>query len=1711
MASQVVDSLVVATEFDATGLDRSVQASLAQLDRFVQRVDALSRDLPEVGLDMSEVRTALADAGGDLEAFLALLGSLSPEQFSETLRFMVADLEVAQEQFGTTSAEGQRLQAVIDTLATIGARLATSTDATVTSLDRQAAAAGAAATEVEASVQQLNEFVKRVDAISRDLPEVGIDASGVEQELGEAEASVEGLVSVLGQLSPNQFVAALGEITRQLTSASAAFAEGSAQGQAYAAAIDSLRETSSQVAATSGDAAAALQRESGAADATASAHAALANELTALVAASGQATPAVAALGQELLRVGDAPTVLTLDTSSVITGAEQASEAIDRIDRPGAFVQTAAQLQRFGVIAAQVAARLQEFTGAVDPTLLDAIQAEFIQLQRLITQLPTVGDLGAAEAARRLDDVLAALARVRQRLEGTAITTLADQVAAMVRATQVELRALGDTPINFAKVTLPVPDTRAFTRALNETFMQTFQWPNVLREAFDPAQYQSVLDALAVQVRSTLERVGADSALAQKFLEAVLADAPDEIDAAFRAALARVGVKELPLRIRTELPTGDLDAALVDDLSSLAAAADQVGVASAAATPKVEGLNNALPPPDGIDRRYTILADAIATVGAAAGRASDVSTRMIDELSKIGRLRITDEVTGPMSQAGRAARNLSNNADDLGEAFGFSTAQSNKLKGAMTALAVQAAGTSGPVGQLAQTVLLFGGTGAVAGVAAAVAVLAGGYRFLSTATREAREEQERLLQALLASANQAMPAMIKTQLALTAAIESEQRARTTLERIRRAQTIVATGFPAAGAASELITTELARRQQQNLENAARAQRQAAADQKRNIREVEQAQAKALTEAITLQQASAVEIRAAQREVRTLLGLEQDATLTLNEQLDIFRTRVALQKALSDEAERFDRVSKGAVEAFNQLYDTQVQLVRLGFGDPSNVTKALAQARRILNDVTSTEEERLAAANRLNAAAAAMIGPLQEQAAATEQTANNIIAAAREAGGLAALESVLGLTADSSGVTAAIEAAEQELAELQAEGARLEVDGDVGPILRRIEEVKVSLARLREQDALVAISGDAGAGPLQRQIAEVDAALRRLRESGAQTTEAFKQLEAQKLGLQEKMQEAQALAGQLGRIAEQPFELEFKTKLDLRDPDKALADALKELDQRSTAQIFTLDVPIEFLPDEAQAAADKAFEELDTNLLRSNRVWRRYSVGAQSAMDGVIGAVREVVQEAGNLDVIGGAASAGISQVLGLVTALNELAKANKALAELESGADAAVANLEKLTAIGGIIGTGIGILGGLAGALFGGGESERDRVLRENTQAIRENTVSRTTGFEGAGALRAVDLINDALATGVGRRLDALGDLNNQAGRDARADFVRQLERMGITFNQLQQIADRFGIDILVSGRLSADALRQLAQEAEAATRAAFAFTQGLFEDELNLERLRSRALGAEQTPQEDFRLGLEAAAAAGATVFEQAFGDIDLGDSDALRKATLELIEAWENNLIDIEDLGDLTREQWLEIIGSALDAADAIDALTESANELRIVPRGFRSAVLAFEAMDPAGSMPQPRELGDALTDRIGQMPLDRATAALTTSTETLATGFDALTVAVQGSLVALTERSGAPPDMTAQVQRPGDGAQLPGLIAEGSRQQAKLADAINQLIALLGRAKIGTNINGDIIIQAGGSPGASSQEAVLDIRRAFEDLAMADRGNTRDWGRT
>ncbi|MBA2458992.1 MAG: hypothetical protein H0V43_08590, partial [Gemmatimonadales bacterium] len=318
------------------------------------------------------------------------------------------------------------------------------------------------------------------------------------------------------------------------------------------------------------------------------------------------------------------------------------------------------------------------------------------------------------------------------------------------------------------------------------------------------------------------------------------------------------------------------------------------------------------------------------------------------------------------------------------------------------------------------------------------------------------------------------------------------------------------------------------------------------------------------------------------------------------------------------------------------------------------------------------------------------------------------------------------------------------------------------------------------------------------------------------------------------------------------------------------------------------------------------------------------------------------------------AVAGASRNVGLIGD-----EAARAIGDVLSLGDA-IADVVKKASTGnilGLVGAGINLLGGLFG---GGGESAAEKALRDNTAALRENTIRRTEGFEGlGGGAEAAGILREFLATQRGQFLTARTEAPGSIGRATRDLLVGDLEKMGLSFEQLQRLADEYGITILANGKLVGGALADLEDAILDSIQASLKFAKTL-DDQVLAADLRATFTGAAQDPSAEFGRTLAAAGELGASEITKFFAGIDLSDPEALKRASLGLLDAFENGQLDAKKLGKLSREDILRILG---DSAALIELLGESAldaaNELSIIPKGFRNAALAFQAQDPTATL--------------------------------------------------------------------------------------------------------------------------------------------------------
>jgi hypothetical protein len=488
------------------------------------------------------------------------------------------------------------------------------------------------------------------------------------------------------------------------------------------------------------------------------------------------------------------------------------------------------------------------------------------------------------------------------------------------------------------------------------------------------------------------------------------------------------------------------------------------------------------------------------------------------------------------------------------------------------------------------------------------------------------------------------------------------------------------------------------------------------------------------------------------------------------------------------------------------------------------------------------------------------------------------------------------------------------------------------------------------------------------------------------------------------------------------------------------------------------------------------------------------------LDAVAGASR-------NVGLIGDEAARAIGDVLALGDAIGQVIKS------------ASTGNIL------GLVGAGINVLGGL----FGGGESEHDRIVRENTEAIKRNTAARSEAFTGLGG--AEDLARSiGQVVAENQAAVRLATSGSPFRPQANETLTREFAELGITLEDLQRVAEMHGLDVLDSkGRIVGEALTQLEAAIIADIQAQLKWADTLDEQTQRLD-LRAQLEGVGQDAAGAFARQLEAAGALGATVIDDAFRGIDLGDPEAVRRALLGLLDAFETvGGIDARTLGKLGREDFLRLLEEGAGFLDSFNqGLTDATNELSIVPRGFRNAALAFEAQIPglegtrAVPLPPPITVNELLPDGLELNDVDFLDRLIPQPIQI--SGADLL-----DRLIAV----GALPSSSLLPALPGDGAALPQIAAsltssgnvlaqiaaslttirpapEFEASQRETTAVLSRLAELLAKAKIGQSFSGDIILQIE-NDGKDAPQLALDIRRALEDLSMADFGRTDRWGQT
>ncbi|HWK90309.1 MAG TPA: hypothetical protein VNP72_09945, partial [Longimicrobium sp.] len=301
----------------------------------------------------------------------------------------------------------------------------------------------------------------------------------------------------------------------------------------------------------------------------------------------------------------------------------------------------------------------------------------------------------------------------------------------------------------------------------------------------------------------------------------------------------------------------------------------------------------------------------------------------------------------------------------------------------------------------------------------------------------------------------------------------------------------------------------------------------------------------------------------------------------------------------------------------------------------------------------------------------------------------------------------------------------------------------------------------------------------------------------------------------------------------------------------------------------------------------------------------------------------------------------LSGVAELADSLPAMVQADKALGKARRGAERAQARGEdakdgasvpwstQLAALTSYVGVAVAGLS-LFQAIFGGGESEHDRILKENSEELRRVALE-LKGFRLTGS-------TTSRAREAATRLAASTDALTYARPDQRTRIVEEmLAQFGMTLEELNAVAEANGIRLLDdSGHVIVAAFDDLAQALDATVVRITRFGNSLD------EQRRMRELGAdlrnEDEPEERINSELALFKQFAPDLFAQfGFEGLDAATEEgrrALDAALLALFEAIEAGALTVEQLGDLEGLSDLESIIAAL--AGEMDGLREEFDSL-------------------------------------------------------------------------------------------------------------------------------------------------------------------------------
>ena len=272
---------------------------------------------------------------------------------------------------------------------------------------------------------------------------------------------------------------------------------------------------------------------------------------------------------------------------------------------------------------------------------------------------------------------------------------------------------------------------------------------------------------------------------------------------------------------------------------------------------------------------------------------------------------------------------------------------------------------------------------------------------------------------------------------------------------------------------------------------------------------------------------------------------------------------------------------------------------------------------------------------------------------------------------------------------------------------------------------------------------------------------------------------------------------------------------------------------------------------------------------------------------------------------------------------------------------------------GDLIGGSFEIVGGLFQSikgLFGKSDAEKAREA-----ALQQNTLALQSVRQGL-----VDLSSSALATSPGKTvsstLEAAQFALSQRKRgdtDIGGNFQRELARLGVTMEQAKAIAASYGIELRTDQKDMELFVRTLKQTSVVDIFRGFTGQMDLLQRKFELFDI------SEPAQKFDYLRTLFLQSVALPAGIEENFRKIDLSTTEGqnrMQEFVQNLFKDFQSGALKIGELGDLSAQQFLDMLGQMEGLGDEMSKLGDTANSvaesLKNVPTGFKVALARFNA---------------------------------------------------------------------------------------------------------------------------------------------------------------